>query len=167
MTEEPAGGVLVGYTEDAATELWTPFAFRYSPDLEWTGGGLEPVSASVIVRDAILFADQILFAGDQFTADQTRQGWLATGGLPLGTALPTSSLGAAPNPTNGVVLLTAHDGASCRWFTAAGAEVTEHVAALGGGRFNLNGLPPGVYVACPLPAFPGQQRSATRIVKTD
>ena len=165
LTEEPAGGVLVGYADDAATDLWSPFAFRFSPELEWTGGGIEPISNSVIVRDAILFADQILFAGDQFTPDQARQGWLATGGLPLSTDDPSPSLGAAPNPTDGIVLLHACLGATCRWFTATGVEVTERVGVLGGGRFDLNALPNGVYIASPEPEDTSQRIRSTRIVK--
>lgn len=156
LLSEGTGGaesLLVGYAYSAADDMYSPFVLRHSQELVWTGGGLMPAaSGSVIVRDAILWGDQILLSGQLLTPDSGWQGWIQSANIPteiVEQAKP-GKVHATPNPTSSLISVSLPANCPCRWASSSGSDVTSAVRVIGvDGRFDLSDLAPGTYLAVP------------------
>jgi hypothetical protein len=148
-----AESLLVGYAYSAEDDLYSPFVLRHSQQSGWTGGGLMPAaSGSVIVRDAMLWGDQILFSGQLLTPDSGWQGWIQSANIPTEIVEPSkpAKVHATPNPTSSLISVSLPANCPCQWLSTSGRNVTSAVRVIGvDGRFDLSDLAPGTYLAVP------------------
>lgn len=159
-------GLLVGYAQEPTAGGGVPFVLRHGGESEWTGGGVVPVaSEAVMVRDATVWAGQILLTGQILSPEQGWQGWIQSIDIPTGIQEQHARLkrSISPNPTCGPVQVTLPTNCGCRWVSTSGRNVTSAVRRTGGsGQFDLSALASGLYFA--VPECPGV--SALMVLKT-